>query len=74
MSHYAKFVPAGEENKRTVWHIFLPGIEAHVGEVRWHDKASRYVFFPKPHVWLDCHGLRLIAEYCDRKTQAQMVA
>lgn len=70
---YVKFIAAGEENHKTIWHIFLPGVEAHVGEVRWHDKASRYVFFPQPHVWLDASGLRLISEYCEQKTEERML-
>lgn len=69
MMNFVKFVPAGDEDRKTVYHIFLPNIEARVGEIRWHDKAQRYVFFPQPHLWLDCSGLRMIAEFCEKKTK-----
>lgn len=74
MLNYVKFIPAGEENKSTLWRIHLPGVDGHVGYVRWHDKAEKYVFFPEPHVWLDWSGLRMVAEFCEKKTQLKKMA
>jgi len=70
---YMKFVPIGEEDHATVYRIFLSEQEKHIGEIRWHAKAKRYVFFPEPHVWLDARGLSMLSEYCERKTSLAKV-
>ena len=70
--NYIRCIPAGEENKRTVYRIFLGDQQRHAGEVRWHDKSSRYVFFPEPHLWLDWRGLSMLSEYCKQKTEAAL--
>jgi hypothetical protein len=66
--NYIRCIPSGEENRRTVYRIFLGDQQRQAGEVRWHDKASRYVFFSEPHLWLDARGLSMLADFCKDKT------